>query len=142
MASYHGTSPAAAVGASGAIMGLAGMYLILSPTPKVHMVWWWRLGFMWAFRLNYKIFAIRGFWLLILFMAFDILAMLIGADDGIAHWAHLGGFLCGMGLGLLLLITRLVNARGGDLLTAIFGRRAWWLVGKPDTTRRSIIAIV
>jgi hypothetical protein len=63
-----------------------------------------------------------------------------GIEDNVAHWAHLGGFILGVVLGLLLLITRLVNCRSGDILSGIFGRYAWPLVGRPDSSRKSIIA--
>ena len=87
-------------------------------------------------------FPITGFWVLLFYLAFDGLLTLVHGRYTVGHWAQLGGFAGGMALGLLLLITRLVNARGGDLLSALLGRRAWPLVGKPDPTRRSIIAIV
>ncbi len=129
------------IGASGAIMGLAGMYFVLVPINKVHMVWWWRPWFVGKFQLNYKMWAARGFWVLLFYISFDVLYTVFGIEDNVAHWAHLGGFLTGMAVALLLIVTRLVNARGGDLLSALLGRRAWLLVGKPDATRRSLIAI-
>jgi membrane associated rhomboid family serine protease len=138
----QGEPPHPLIGASGAIMGLAGMYLVMTPTPNVHMVAWWRWIFMLRTQLYQKIFAWRGFWVLLFYISFDVIYTTFGIRDSVAHWAHLGGFLAGMALGLLLLVTRLVNARGGDLLTALLGRRAWPLVGKPDAGRRSIIAIV
>ena len=48
-----------------------------------------------------------------------------------AHWAHLGGMLAGITIALLLLVTRLVNARGGDILSVTLGRHAWALIGRP-----------
>lgn len=119
------------IGASGAIMGLAGMYLVLFPVHRVHTVAWIRLGLMTGFRLSMNIFAIRGFWVVLFYIAFDVLATLIGSRDGVAHWAHLGGFGAGMAAALVLLLTRQVDARGGDILSAILGRRAWALIGKP-----------
>jgi membrane associated rhomboid family serine protease len=120
------------LGASGAVMGLAGMYLILFPTPKVHMVFWWRWSLIGLFRLHLKSFAVRGFWVVLFYIAFDVLYTALGVETGTAHWAHLGGFLAGAGIALLLLFTRLVNARGGDLASATLGRHAWKLLGKPN----------
>jgi membrane associated rhomboid family serine protease len=131
MISSQHEPPHAALGASGAIMGLAGMYFMLFPVHKVHMAAWLRWGLIGWFRLHLKLFAVRGFWVVLFYIAFDVFYTVIGAEDGVAHWAHLGGFIAGMIIALLLLVTRLVNARGGDLFTAILGRHAWALIGKP-----------
>jgi membrane associated rhomboid family serine protease len=75
----------------------------------------------------------RGFWLLVLWIGLnDVLPMLLGFRDHTAHWAHVGGFVSGMLLALVLLLTRQVNARGGDLISVLLGKRAWSLVGKPS----------
>jgi len=112
----------AMVGASGAVMGLAGMYLVFFPVHKVHMAAWFRWGLLWAFRLSLRIFAIRGFWVVLFYIAFDVLYTVLGVEDNVAHWAHLGGFLTGVVIALVLLVTRLVDCRGGDLISAIAGR--------------------
>lgn len=128
------------LGASGAIMGLAGMYFVLFPAHKVHMVIWLRLPLIGRFRLYYKVFAMRGFWLLVLTVAFnDLLPMVVNISDHVAHWAHLGGFLTGMLLAIGLLIARQVNARGGDLMSVALGRRAWPLLGKPSQWKGELV---
>ena len=33
---------------------------------------------------------------------------------------------------LLLMVTRLTDARGGDLLSVLLGRHAWFIVGRPN----------
>jgi membrane associated rhomboid family serine protease len=131
------------LGASGAIMGLAGMYLVLFPVQRVHMAFWIGVR-VWAW---FILFRMRGFWLLVLWLAFnDLLPMALaagrrssgdggaggGSFDGVAHWAHLGGFLTGVVIALGLLVSRLSSARGGDILSVAFGRHAWPLLGKPS----------
>jgi membrane associated rhomboid family serine protease len=132
------------LGASGAVMGLAGMYLVLFPTPKVHTIGWvrpWPLGLsLWfmpplliaLMRLRMRVFVARGFWVVLFYIAFDVVFTVFGLEDEVAHWAHLGGFLAGAGIALVLIFSRLVNARGGDLISAVLGRHAWQLLGKPN----------
>jgi membrane associated rhomboid family serine protease len=130
--------PHANLGASGAIMGLSGMYLVLLPVHKVHMVIWWRLPWIAVFRLAFKMFAVRGFLVVLLYIGFDVVATALGSDDNVAHWAHLGGFGAGIVAGLILLFSRLVNCRGGDIVSALLGRRAWALVGMPNRPHRAL----
>ncbi|MCX5660129.1 MAG: rhomboid family intramembrane serine protease [Planctomycetota bacterium] len=126
-----GDQPTPLVGASGAIMGLAGMYFVLFPVQRVHSVIWLRLGLFTGFRLLFKIFECRGFWILLFYIFFDVLYTALGVKDGTAHWAHLGGFISGMALAIVLLATRGVNGHGCDLLSVVFGRWAWPLIGRP-----------
>lgn len=131
MTSLSGHRPLAALGASGAIMGLAGMYLVLFPVHRVYMAFWLRFGLLLGFKKVMKIWAVRGFWVVLFFIAFDVLATVLGSKDGVAHWAHLGGFITGMVIALGLLLARQVDAHGGDLLSVTLGRRAWALLGRP-----------
>ena len=120
-------------------MGLAGMYFVFFPVHKVRMAAWIRMPLLLGWRLYYKIFSMKGFWLLGLWVGFNdvlptVLSMLRGTTgpaDGVAHWAHLGGFASGVLIGLGLLCARQVNARGADILSVVMGPRAWALIGKP-----------
>jgi membrane associated rhomboid family serine protease len=152
-----------ALGASGAIMGMAGMYFILMPVSRVHMVVWIRPAlflvvlfpvmilyiraiFILAIFLGpvafamYRLiflrktwtFSVRGYWVLLFFIAFDVWATIRGAHDGTAHWAHLGGFICGIFIALGMLLTRRVNAHGADMISLIIGAKAWKFLGTPE----------
>ncbi len=120
-----------ALGASGAIMGLAGMYFVLMPASRVHMVAWLQLGFATGFRCLKKYFVVRGFAVLLFYIAFDVAATLFNWRDGTAHWAHLGGFISGAILALVLLLTRQVNMHGADIISVLLGRHSWRLLGTP-----------
>ena len=117
------------LGASGAVMGLAGAYAVLFPAHPVHMAAWIRLFLFW---FRYGTYVWRGIWVVLFYIAFDVIYTVFGIEDGVAHWAHLGGFLAGVLVALFLLITRRINARGGDLLSVMLGRRAWALIGRPS----------
>jgi membrane associated rhomboid family serine protease len=76
-------SPIPALGASGAISGIMGAYLVLFPRVKVWVVFFFvrfKLGVLWYF----------GIWVL-----FNSLNALFGAP-GIAWFAHIGGFAAGV----------------------------------------------
>jgi membrane associated rhomboid family serine protease len=127
------------LGASGAIMGLAGMYLVFFPVQKVRMAIYLWLGPLTGWYTFYKVFAVRGWWLLFFWVTWNDLVptmwtWLRGRSEmsgGVAHWAHLGGFAAGVLIALGLLVTRQVHARGADILSVALGRRAWALIGKP-----------
>jgi membrane associated rhomboid family serine protease len=108
------------------------MYLVLFPIHKVHLALWLRWGVFLPLRFHLKLFAVRGFWVVLFYIAFDVLFTILRIDTGVARWAHLGGFIAGVTIALILLFSRLINARGGDILTALFKHRAWALIGHPS----------
>ena len=119
--------PSLLLGASGAIMGLAGMYLVLFPVTHLHVAAWIRIPF-----LKLKMFKCRSFWILLLFIAFDVIYTVLAVETGTAHWAHLGGFIAGVLIALALVLSRGINTRGSDLLSVTLGRHAWHIMGKPS----------
>jgi membrane associated rhomboid family serine protease len=120
------------LGASGAIMGLAGVYVVLFPLQYIHVAAWFQGYFLTGFQCLFRVFSVRGIWALaVLVIWSDAIPMLFRLEDSIGHWAHVGGFLSGIALGLVLLVTRQAKAMGGDILSVTLGRRAWPLVGRP-----------
>ena len=77
------------VGASGAIAGLMGAFLVGFPKMRIRMMWFFDLGLFPFLR-----FWMRAYWLLPLWALLEI-NFGMGPRDGIAHWAHVGGFLFG-----------------------------------------------
>jgi membrane associated rhomboid family serine protease len=77
------------VGASGAVAGLMGAFLVGFPKMRIRMMWLFDLGLFPYFR-----FWMRAYWLLPLWVLIEINSGM-GPRDGIGHWAHVGGFLFG-----------------------------------------------
>jgi len=88
-----------AIGASGAISGLLGMHLVLFPENAVSCVFlWWFLPHRPAW------FSFRSFWFIIPWFALNIYGAMHGSGT-VGYFAHIGGFVAGVGLALLLLKT-------------------------------------
>jgi len=96
-------SPVPTVGASGAISGVLGAYLVLYPNVRVNMLFIWIPFF--------KVFAIRAWIVLIWWFGLQVLSAYLAPSrpdeaSGVAVWAHIGGFVAG-----ILLIKLFVNPR-------------------------------
>jgi membrane associated rhomboid family serine protease len=88
------TNPSSAipmVGASGAISGVMGGYLVLYP--KVRVFAFIPLGFF-ITSVALPAWVMLGYWLLIQFVSG--LAAFGGEIGGVAFWAHIGGFVAGV----------------------------------------------
>ncbi len=116
----RGGPPIACLGASGSIMGIAGMYLVLSPQPRIRLAFWLRFSVLSP--LFMELFRMRGIWLVLLLFGLDMVAIALGSQDGVGHDVHLTGFVLGALSAALLVATRLVKCGGYDLLTWLFGQ--------------------
>src|SRR5437763_1122051 len=103
-----------AIGASGAIAGVMGGYLLRYTQAKVQVFWWFfyrpsvfwipavaMLGYWFALQLFSQVWS---HWLLLQTQQHE--------SGGVAYWAHLGGFLSGMIL-IKLIPGRTKYAHGG-----------------------------
>ena len=80
------------VGASGAISGVLGAYLVMHPKVKVLVLAFYRLP------IRLPAYIVLGGW--IAMQVFFVLTDPGGGEGGVAWWAHIGGFL----VGLLLIV--------------------------------------
>jgi membrane associated rhomboid family serine protease len=87
-------STAPLIGASGAVSGVIGAYVLLYPKARV-----WILLF---FRIPLRISAIwvLGGWFLL--QVFYVLTAVGGDEAQVAWWAHIGGFIAGLAITLIL----------------------------------------
>ena len=79
-----------AIGASGAISGVMGAYILLFPRHRI-------LTFFFIFVIPVPAFLILGYWFVLQFLA-GIGTLGGRASGGVAWWAHIGGFLLGLAI--------------------------------------------
>ncbi len=97
------------LGASGAIAGVMGGYLVLFPRNKIEVI----IPLGWIFRRA----TVPAYFMLFYWVAFQFLfgvgslASMNQAMGGVAYFAHVGGFAAGW-----LLIKLFVNNRGTEIL--------------------------
>jgi membrane associated rhomboid family serine protease len=83
-----------AVGASGAIAGVMGAYLVLYPRANIAVV----IPLLFLLGAVYiPAVLLIGMWFLVqLFSGVASIGYATGGSGGVAWWAHIGGFLVGM----------------------------------------------
>ncbi len=100
-------SPVPTVGASGAISGVMGAYLLLYPRARVRMLF--------IFVIFFRVFRIPAWIVLLWWFGVQVISGLPELSDvnaanngGVAVWAHVGGFVAGLLLIKLFADERLV----------------------------------
>src|SRR5262249_16514863 len=92
-------------GVSGAVAGLMGAFLVRFPKMKIEMRW--ILGIRSLLRGGYQ-FSAPAWTLLPLWLLTEIFyGSLVGHASGVAHWAHVGGFVFGALIALAFRFTGL-----------------------------------
>jgi len=80
-----------AVGASGAISGVLGAYMLIHPRVRIKV-----LAFTWY---GYAIVRVPAYYFIFLWFLYQLYAgtwALVGVSSGIAFFAHIGGFITGI----------------------------------------------
>ncbi|HEU5049155.1 MAG TPA: rhomboid family intramembrane serine protease [Gemmatimonadales bacterium] len=77
------------VGASGAISGVMGAYVLLYPRVQVHML---VVLVVFVTRIRVPAFLMLGYWFVLQLLGGTAA---VGEEGGVAFWAHVGGFLAG-----------------------------------------------
>jgi len=90
------------VGASGAISGVLGAYLVLYPKARILTL----VLYGWPIIVPISAILFLGFWFLMqgFLGIYDV--VLFEGSSGVAYWAHVGGFIAGMILALIFGLKR------------------------------------
>ena len=84
------------IGASGAVAALMGAFLFRFATTKIEVALVFGLRSLTNLALGKGIrFKAAAYWLLPLWLLEEIFGGAAGASSGVAHWAHVGGFVFG-----------------------------------------------
>lgn len=96
----------ALVGASGAIMGIVGLFFVFYPLNEVRVFYWWFVYF--------GSWELSSFWLILLYVLFDLFGTVAGRSDGVAYVCHLAGAAAGIGVAITLLVTGIIEPVYGE----------------------------
>jgi membrane associated rhomboid family serine protease len=110
------------VGASGAISGVMGAYLLLYPRVRIHTLF--------IIILYIRVIPVPAWVILIWWFVLQVLSGTTTSVDGggVAFWAHIGGFLAGIALVKVFENRQLVAARRHHVQLSPFevDHRGWW----------------
>jgi len=84
------------IGASGAIAGVLGAYIILYPRARILTL----VFTVWIYIVPLPAVFFLGFWF-VYQLLYGMLTLGVEAVTGIAYWAHIGGFVVGIFFGLV-----------------------------------------
>ncbi len=109
------SSPVPTIGASGAISGVMGAYLVLYPRVRVYTIF--------IIFIIIRIFPLPAWLLLLEWFGLQLFTGAAGAAGNVAVWAHVGGFVSGGALIPLFRSSKLLEAKrrvAGDLGGGLF----------------------
>lgn len=139
---FAGDSPIPLVGASGAISGVLGFYFLWFPRNHVRMLWFLPPFIMQVFEVPARI--VLGLYL----VADNLLPFVFASGGGgVAHGAHIGGFLAGLGLAWVMdrqLLERPpgdLGARGEPLTADVTGLTEALRAGRFEDAARRYFAL-
>ena len=104
------------LGASGAISGVMGAYFRLFPHHKVKLWFGWAIGIV-----EVPAAAVLGVWFLLQYTSGEAAVTSGEVQGGVAYWAHIGGFIAGLGFVALLILY--LKAKAAEMARAAAAAR-------------------
>jgi membrane associated rhomboid family serine protease len=102
------------LGSVGAVMGVTGAFVVLYPRNDVRIFYLGRVGL--------GTFLVASYWVVLISMVLDLVAVMIGMDGGLPYACALGGELVGFAVALALLATgRVAPVRHEENLLQVLG---------------------
>jgi membrane associated rhomboid family serine protease len=89
---FNSGSPIPAIGASGAVAGVLGVYLISYPGARILVL----IPFFFLYFTELPALVVLGFWIVLQFFNGAASVVYSQATGGVAWWAHIGGFFGGI----------------------------------------------
>jgi membrane associated rhomboid family serine protease len=112
------------LGASGAVSGVLGAYLVMFPRRRVLTL----VIFLFITFVYLPAFVVLGMWFVFqLISGLGSLGQEVNVGGGIAFWAHIGGFVFGLIMALVFFPKEGVGARPPPPRPDLFGSRRWGL---------------
>ncbi|HEX5270724.1 MAG TPA: rhomboid family intramembrane serine protease [Gemmataceae bacterium] len=132
------------VGASGSIMGVVGLFVVLFPRNDVQIFYWFSL--IWA-----GVTRIAAYWVVLFFVLGDLIGAVLEHSGPVAYAAHLVGAAGGFALGVALVKSRRVRStRYEENILECFGyqrkdeprRRKEKKAARPRKDRRTVAELL
>jgi membrane associated rhomboid family serine protease len=102
------------LGSVGAVMGVTGAFVVFYPRNDVQIFYLGRVGL--------GTFLVASYWMVLISMALDLVAVMIGFDGGLPYAYALGGAFVGFAMALALLLTgRIAPIRQEENLLQMLG---------------------
>lgn len=109
------------IGASGAIAGVLGAYVVLFPQARIKFFYWF--GIFWTGVTYIRSMWAIGFWFVEQFFMGSLDSLQSDDMTGVAYWAHVGGFVLG---GLVTFGLAQMGALGGGAPAAPVEKEDWY----------------
>ena len=98
----YAAAPLPLIGASGAIMGVVGAFLVCFPRNEVEMV-------LWVVWFKQTIGHLPSFWMILLWVVWDACFVVLQLPTNAGVFSHVTGFVCGFSIALILAATGLIR---------------------------------